>query len=110
MQVYGVPLKNSVEKLIFLIMQIEVFKFKEQEVRTKIINGKEYFCASDVCKILDIQNGRDVVASLENGCVVKNDIPHPQVLDYASKIITKIYDVKNDIEKELYLYENKVKR
>lgn len=77
-QVYGSPLKNPVEKLIFSIMQIQVFKFKEQEVRTKIINGKEYFCASDVCKILDIQNGRDVVASLENGCVVKNDIPHPQ--------------------------------
>ena len=55
-------------------MQIEVFKFQNNPVRTKIINGKEWFCAGDVCKILDIQNGRDVVAKLEIYDVEKSDI------------------------------------
>jgi len=73
-QVYGSPLKNPAEELIFSIMQIQVFKFKEKEVRTKIINNKEYFCASDVCQILDIRNARDVVNKLDEKDVEKSDI------------------------------------
>ena len=52
---------ESSRKIDISIMQIQIFKFKEKEVRTKIINGKEYFCASDVCGILKYKNGRKAI-------------------------------------------------
>lgn len=42
-----------------------LFQFYGNEVRGKMINDKEYFCASDVCKVLEYANGRKAV---EDNC------------------------------------------
>lgn len=43
----------------------KVFDFDNSKVRIHIINDKEYFCASDVCKVLGYSNGRK---ALEDHC------------------------------------------
>jgi len=52
---------------------IQIFNFNSNQVRLQIINGKEYFCAKDVCDILEIKNARNVVANIEKDDVVLND-------------------------------------
>lgn len=44
---------------------LEIFKFNNNEVRTKVINNEPYFALADVCKILDIGNPSDVVYRLK---------------------------------------------
>lgn len=44
--------------------ELQVFNFKENEIRTTLINNEPYFCLKDVCKILDIKNHKDVVSRL----------------------------------------------
>lgn len=45
--------------------ELEIFKFENKEVRTKVINNEPYFALADVCKILDIGNPSDVVYRLK---------------------------------------------
>lgn len=40
----------------------KVFDFDNLKIRIHIINDKEYFCASDVCKVLGYSNGRDAIS------------------------------------------------
>ena len=49
-------------------------------LRTVMINGKPYFCASDVAKALGYKNDRDAIRT-KCKCVAKHDIPHPQSKD-----------------------------
>ena len=56
-------------------MQNQIFHFNNQKVRTETINNEPYFCASDVCKILEIKNGRDALKRVEEGDVVLTDTP-----------------------------------
>lgn len=44
---------------------LEIFKFNNNEVRTKVIKNEPYFALADVCKILDIGNPSDVVYRLK---------------------------------------------
>ena len=41
--------------------QIQPFIFNSNQVRIKIINDTEYFCAKDVCNILGYSNGRKAI-------------------------------------------------
>ena len=38
-----------------------IFNFEEKQTRIVVINNEPFFCASDVCKILEYKNGRDAV-------------------------------------------------
>ena len=67
--------KNS-----YLVMQYEIFKFQSaeeqtfSEVRTLEIDGKIYFCATDVAKVLGYVNPRDaIVRHCKPGGVVIHD-------------------------------------
>ena len=42
--------------------EIQIFNFDTNPVRVHTINGKEYFCAKDVCDILGYSNGKDAVS------------------------------------------------
>lgn len=39
----------------------QIFNFQDNQIRIKIIDGKEYFCAKDVCDVLCYSNGKDAV-------------------------------------------------
>ena len=41
---------------------LQVFRYKEQQVRTVERNGEVWFVAKDVCDVLEIQNSNDTVA------------------------------------------------
>lgn len=42
---------------------ISVFQFQQSfDVRVQVINNEPWFCLTDVCAVLDIQNSRDMVA------------------------------------------------
>ena len=41
---------------------LQVFNYKEKQVRTTIIDGEPWFVAKDVCDVLEIQNSNDTVA------------------------------------------------
>lgn len=56
-------------------MQIQTFNFEDRAIRTKLIDNNPFFCAVDVCKILDIVNGRDAIKKLDAGDVVLTDTP-----------------------------------
>ena len=53
--------------------QPEVFSFKGNEVRSKVLSGEPYFCLADVCKILDISNSRDTKERLNQKGVAITD-------------------------------------
>jgi anti-repressor protein len=53
---------------------LAIFHFQNQNIRTKFIDNKPYFCASDICKILEINNGRDAINRIEKDDVVLTDI------------------------------------
>ena len=44
---------------------LQVFRYKEQQVRTTLIDGELWFVAKDVCDILDIKNTSDAIKSLD---------------------------------------------
>lgn len=46
-------------------MEITVFSFRGQNVRTVIRDGEPWFVAKDVCDVLGLANSRDAVADLE---------------------------------------------
>ena len=54
---------------------LQVFNFKDNEVRTTLINDEPYFCLKDVCCILDIKNHKDVVSRLNQKGVVPTPLP-----------------------------------
>ena len=53
---------------------IEVFNFENQSVRTEMINNEVFFCAGDVCNILELGNSRQALARVEKDDVILNDI------------------------------------
>lgn len=40
-------------------MELEVFKYEEKQVRTKVVNDNVWFCLKDVCDILEICSTTD---------------------------------------------------
>ncbi|EGK5854872.1 hypothetical protein RYW84_003551 [Salmonella enterica] len=42
--------------------QISHFYFRHSSVRVQTINGEPWFCLSDVAKILEIKNSRDLLS------------------------------------------------
>ena len=55
--------------------ELQIFKNEEfGEVRTKSINDEPYVCLSDVCKILEIKNARQLKTRLNQDGVISNDI------------------------------------
>lgn len=54
-------------------MNLEIFKNSKFEIRGGLINGEPYFCLSDVCKILDLDNSRQAKTRLDQKGVISND-------------------------------------
>lgn len=54
--------------------ELQVFNFKENNVRTTMIKGNPYFCLKDVCGILDIKNHKEVVSRLNTKGVDTADL------------------------------------
>jgi len=46
--------------------QLTVFNFKDQEVRTVMVNGEPWWVAKDVAEILDLGNMHSSLAKLED--------------------------------------------
>jgi anti-repressor protein len=55
--------------------QIQIFNFNSTQVRLQIINNKEYFCAKDVCTILEIKNNRQALSRVSHEDVIMTDAP-----------------------------------
>ena len=53
--------------------ELQVFNFKNNEVRTKSTNENIWFCLKDVCEILEISNSRKVVERLNEKGVTTSD-------------------------------------
>ena len=51
----------------------KIFNFQDNQIRIKIIDGKEYFCAKDVCDVLCYSNGKDAVL---RHCKIKGVVKH----------------------------------
>lgn len=47
--------------------EIQIFNFKDNQIRMEMINGEPYFCGLDVCNALSIKNNRNVVSRLSEG-------------------------------------------
>ena len=54
-------------------MNLEIFRNSKFEIRGGLINGEPYFCLSDVCKILDLDNSRQAKTRLDQKGVISND-------------------------------------
>lgn len=54
--------------------ELEVFKFNDNEVRTKLINNEPYFALADVCKILELGNPSQVKTRLKERGVISNEV------------------------------------
>ena len=44
---------------------LQVFTYRGTQVRTTVIEGQPWFCAADICRVLDISNPRDAVGRLD---------------------------------------------
>jgi len=55
--------------------QVQIFNFNANQVRIQIINDKEYFCAKDICDILEIKNNRQALLRVESEDVILTDTP-----------------------------------
>lgn len=53
--------------------QLKIFEYKNNKIRTEIINNEPFFCAQDVCKVLDIKNNRDAILRLKKDDVATID-------------------------------------
>lgn len=53
---------------------LEVFRYAENELRTIVIDGQPWFVLSDICRVLDIANGGNVAARLDEADVRQTDI------------------------------------
>ena len=54
-------------------MNLEIFKNSKFEIRGGLMDGEPYFCLSDVCKILDLDNSRQAKTRLDQKGVISND-------------------------------------
>ena len=54
--------------------EITIFNFKQNAVRTTVIDGAPFFCGADVCKAIGIKNHRNVLSRLR-GDVHTADTP-----------------------------------
>lgn len=54
-------------------MNLEIFRNSKFEIRGGLINDEPYFCLSDVCKILDLDNSRQAKTRLDQKGVISND-------------------------------------
>ncbi|MBQ8631214.1 MAG: hypothetical protein IJ479_05785 [Alphaproteobacteria bacterium] len=53
---------------------ISIHNFNQSKVRTKIFDGKIYFCGKDVCEAIAIKNSKDALQRLTKGVVIA-DLP-----------------------------------
>lgn len=56
--------------------QLKIFEYKNNKIRTEIINNEPFFCSFDICRVLEIKNGSDVIKRLK-----KDDIDLIEVTD-----------------------------
>ena len=57
-------------------MELEIFNNEELgKVRVAMQEGEPFFCASDVCRVLEYKNGRDTIARLFGDSVAKYYTP-----------------------------------
>jgi prophage antirepressor-like protein len=61
----------------------QIFNFQDNQIRIKIIDGKEYFCAKDVCDVLCYSNGKDAVS---RHCKTKGVVKHDTLTDSLGRI------------------------
>lgn len=54
-------------------MELTVFNFNDQEVRTQKTNDQVWFCLKDICNILEIKNYRDTLTRLNQKGVAITD-------------------------------------
>ena len=65
-------------KRFYSIMNTQVQVFNHEKfgsIRISTVNGKQWFCLSDVCRALEINNARDVKRRLQKGGVDTIDTP-----------------------------------
>lgn len=58
--------------------QLKIFEYNNHDVRTIIKGDEPYFCLKDVCKVLCIENHKDIPTRLDDDEVGRFDAPHPQ--------------------------------
>lgn len=54
--------------------ELQVFNFKENEIRTTLINNEPYFCLKDVCKILELDQVSRVKSRLKEAGVTTSKV------------------------------------
>ncbi|CAN5460319.1 hypothetical protein BH20VER3_BH20VER3_00720 [soil metagenome] len=67
---------------------LQIFDFKDEPVRVSYIDGELWFCASDVCRILEIKNSRKAVSRLhedEKGVTTSDTLGGQQSMTYVSE-------------------------
>lgn len=77
--------------------KLQVFNFKENEIRTTLINNEPYFCLKDVSQILDIKNHKDVVARLNRDGVDSADL-----IDSLGRIQKAIFINESNLYKVIF--------
>ena len=65
----------------------KIFNFQDNQIRIKIIDGKEYFCAKDVCDVLCYSNGKDAVL---RHCKIKGVVKHDTLTNGGIQQLTYI--------------------
>lgn len=65
----------------------QIFNFQDNQIRIKIIDGKEYFCAKDVCDVLCYSNGKDAVS---RHCKTKGVVKHDTLTNGGIQQLTYI--------------------
>lgn len=55
-------------------MELEIFKYENKEVRTKVIDDEPYFNLKDVCEILELENTSRAKSRLNNPGVITSKV------------------------------------
>ena len=67
-----------------MINSLQVFTYKQHDVRTVTVEGDIWFVAKDVCDILEIVNHRDAIQSLDDDEKRVSEIATPSNSGYSS--------------------------
>ena len=59
------------------MLELMSFTYQKHEIRTVVINGEAHWIARDVCKILEIADGQQVIERIEKDCKVMVKVPTP---------------------------------
>ena len=79
---------EKVEEKKEMKQQMQVFKYNDVQVRSELVNGEPWFCAKDVCGVLDLKNSRDALGRLrdkDKGVVLTDTLGGKQKMTYVSE-------------------------